>query len=170
MSTYTIGLIGMVLLFVILFLLKFPISWSMLLIGFAGYVLLMGWDSGLTLFGRVPFTTVASYELGVIPLFMLMGYFFLYGGFGTDLYTSMYKWFGRLPGGLGMSTIAACAAFGAICGSAPATVATIGSVALPEMKRYKYDPALACGVIAGGANPGILIPSEHSDGTLWHVD
>lgn len=157
MNTFTAGIIFFVLLFVVLFL-KFPISWSMLLIGFVGYSLLVGLDSGLTVFGRVPFTTFASYELGVIPLFMLMGFFFLYSGFGTDLYTSMYKWFGRLPGGLGMTTIAACAAFGAICGSAAATVATIGTVALPEMKRYNYDPALSTGIVAGGANLGILIP------------
>lgn len=151
------GIVGMVLLFVILFL-RFPISWSMLLVGLVGYCFLVSLDSGLTLLGRVPFTTTASYELGVIPLFMLMGYFFLHSGFGADLYNAMYKWLGRLPGGLGMSTITACAAFAAICGSSPATVATIGSVALPEMKRYNYQPALACGLVAGGATLGILIP------------
>jgi len=157
MSPFTIGIIGMVLLFVILFL-RFPISWSMLLVGLVGYSVIVSPESGVSLLGRVPFTTVASYELGVIPLFMLMGYFFLHSGFGSDLYVAMYKWLGRLPGGLAISTVGACAAFAAICGSAPATVATIGSVALPEMKRYNYESGLACGVVAGGATLGILIP------------
>jgi tripartite ATP-independent transporter DctM subunit len=94
----------------------------------------------------------------VIPLFILMGAFAFNAGLSEDLYRTVYKWLGHLRGGLAMATVGACACFAAICGSSLATAATLGSVALPEMKKYKYDPALATGSIAAGGTIGILIP------------
>ncbi len=157
MSATTAGYIGMISLLVLLFL-RIPIAFVMLFVGTIGYCLVTGWSSGISIMGRVPFTNAASYELVVIPLFMLMGYLFLFSGASSDLYTAMYKWMGKIPGGLGVATIVTAAAFSCICGSTAATIATVGAVALPEMKRYGYDDGIATGVVAASANLGILIP------------
>ncbi len=151
------GIVGMACLF-LLFVIRMPIPFAMGLVGVIGFSLIATWDQGLSILGRMPYTNSSSYDLVVIPLFMMMGFFFLHSGFSSDLYNTMYKILGRLPGGLGIATIITCAGFSCICGSAPATIATIGSVAFPEMKKYKYDDGLACGIIAAGGNLGILIP------------
>jgi len=100
----------------------------------------------------------SSYGLSVIPLFVLMGQFAYRAGVTERLYDAAYKWVGRLPGGLAGTTIAACAGFSAICGSNSATTATMGTIALPEMRRYRYDPALSTGAIAVGGTLGVVIP------------
>jgi len=104
------------------------------------------------------YDTFSSYSLTTIPLFVLMGQIAFHSGISRGLFTAAYHWLGRLPGGLAMSTVGACTAFGAICGSGPATAATIASVALPEMRRYKYDMELATGCVAAGGGLGMLIP------------
>jgi len=151
------GLIGMGLMLVLLFL-GMPIGFAMALIGFLGMLYLVSPNAGLTLMKTVPYTTATTYSLSVVPLFILMGAFAFHTGLSRDLYLMVYRWLGHMPGGLAMATVGGCAGFAAISGSSLATAATMGMVALPEMKRYNYDPALATGCIAAGGSIGILIP------------
>jgi len=157
LSPVQAGYVGFIVLLVLLFS-GMPIGFVMALIGFAGMTYLTTMESGLGLLGNVPYSTVNTYSFCVIPLFILMGSFAFYTGLSKDLYGTVYKWLGHFPGGLAMATVGACAGFAAISGSSLATAATMGTVALPEMKRYKYDPALATGCIAAGGSIGILIP------------
>ncbi len=157
MTSEMAGLVGVVILFVLLFF-RLYIGVAMALVGFAGFSYLSGPSTGLSLFGMVPYSTASFYSFSIIPLFVLMGQFAFYSGMSQDIYKAVYKWFGHLPGGLGMATILGCAGFAAISGSSLATAATMGSVALPEMRKYKYDDGLATGSIAAGGTLGILIP------------
>ena len=134
------------------------IGMAMFLVGFLGYCFLMGLSPGLGLLSLVPYSAGASYMLTVIPLFVLMGQFAYLSGISGDIYKTVYSWVGSLPGGLSMATIMGCAGFGAVSGSSLATGATMGTVAIPEMKRYGYDPKLATGCVAAGGTLGILIP------------
>jgi C4-dicarboxylate transporter, DctM subunit len=104
------------------------------------------------------FETLSSYPLTVIPLFVFMGQIAFHAGISRRLFNTAYAWLGQLPGGLAMATVGACTGFGAICGSGPATAATMASVALPEMRRYKYDMELGSGAVAAGGSLGMLIP------------
>lgn len=135
-----------------------PIGFVIALAGLLGMVYLSGVDTGLSLLGRVPYSTSASYDMSVLPLFVLMGGFCFQSGLSRDLYYTAYKWVGRMPGGLAMATIGGCALFAAVSGTSVATSATMGTVALPEMKKYRYDSALATGCVAAGGCIGILIP------------
>ncbi len=128
------------------------------LVGFAGFAYLSGFDGGLGILRTVVYSTFADYNLSVIPLFILMGSFCYFAGLSKDLYDTVHSWLGQLRGGLAMATVGACAGFAAISGSSLATAATMGTVALPEMKRYKYDDRLATGAVAAGGTIGILIP------------
>ena len=157
MSPLIVGLIGIGLLF-ILFICRIPIGFAMALVGFAGYAYIVNAHAALSLLGIVPCSTAASYELSVIPLFVLMGYFAFYSGSSGEFYDATYKWLGKLPGSLAMASTATAAGFASICGSSPATAATVGAVALPEMKRYNYEPGLATGAVAAGGTLGIMIP------------
>jgi C4-dicarboxylate transporter DctM subunit len=127
-------------------------------LGALGMALLFGQNAGLGLLKTVPISTTASYSLCVIPFFILMGEICFHSGLSEKLYRSAYKWVGNLRGGLSMATVLACGAFAAVSGSSLATAATIGTVALPEMKRYHYADTLATGSIAAGGTIGILIP------------
>ena len=151
------GFVGIGVLLIILFS-RMPIAFGMGLIGFLGFAYLVGVGPALGLLKTVPYSTFASHSLSVIPLFILMGAFALSAGLSKDLYEAAYKWLGNLRGGLAMATVGACAFFAAISGSSMATAATMGTVAMPEMKKYKYDPALATGAVAAGGSMGILIP------------
>jgi len=104
------------------------------------------------------FDTFSSYNLTVIPLFILMGQIAFHSGISSRLFHSAYRFIGHLPGGLAVATIGACAGFSAICGSTNATAATMAAVTLPEMKKYRYSSSLATGVVAAGGSLGILIP------------
>ncbi|MBN2060995.1 MAG: TRAP transporter large permease [Deltaproteobacteria bacterium] len=157
METVTIGYIGIAVLVIVLFS-GINIGVVMGLIGFLGVSFISGWPAGLGILKTVPFTTFASYSMSVVPLFILMGTFCFYSGISKDLYESVHKWLGQLRGGLAMATVAACAGFAALSGSSLATAATMGTVALPEMKKHNYDPMLAAGSIAAGGSIGILIP------------
>jgi tripartite ATP-independent transporter DctM subunit len=157
MSAITAGLIGVGILFLLIFM-RMPIAFAMALVGFVGFFYLGSSQGALSIMARETFTTVSSYDFAVLPLFILMGQVAFQSGLSKKLYYSGYKWLGHLPGGLALATIAGCAVFAAGCGSGLATAATMGAVALPEMKRYKYDPALATGCIASGGTIGILIP------------
>jgi len=157
MNPLLIGLFGLVLLLTLL-LLRMPIGLSMALTGFLGFSMLSTFKAGFSLLGLVTYQTASNYTLTVIPLFILMGQFAGHSRMGADLYQGIYRWIGFLPGGLAMATVAACAGFAAVSGSSLATAATMGMVALPEMKRFGYDDRLATGSVAAGGTLGILIP------------
>lgn len=157
MSVELIGVLGIALLFLLLCM-RMYIGIVMALIGFLGFGLLADFETSVSLFGVVPYSTAHQFTFTVLPLFVLMGRFAFQSGISADIYRTVDAWFGQLPGGLAMATIVGCALFGAICGSSLATAATMGAVALPEMKKYNYDPGLAAGSIAVGGTLGILIP------------
>jgi len=156
-SPLSAGLLGMLALVILLFS-GGSIGVVMGVIGLLGMFYLIGAVPSLTSIGTTPYSTIASYSMSVVPLFILMGVFCFYAGLSQELYQTAYKWLGRLPGGLAIATIAACAGFAAVSGSSIASVATMGAVSLPEMKKYRYSPALATGCIAAGSSLGILIP------------
>jgi tripartite ATP-independent transporter DctM subunit len=157
MEPLTIGLIGL-LCMIFLLMLGMPVGFSMAVVGFLGFSLLATFPAGFSMLALATYKTGASYVLTVIPLFILMGQFANQSRMGVELYQAAYRWLGFLPGGLAMATIGACAGFAAVSGSSMATAATMGTVALPEMKRFKYHDALATGCIAAGGTLGILIP------------
>ena len=123
-----------------------------------GTAMIIGPDAALSLAGISVFESAQSFDLAVIPLFVLMGDFAAKSGISSDLYAAFNVWLRRSRGGLAQASIAACAAFGAVCGSSLATAATMGRVALPEMRRFGYGDRLATGAIAAGGTIGILIP------------
>lgn len=158
MSPELIGVLAFVVMFMLLAM-GMPIGFAMALVGFAGVVVLTGgFGPAISMFGYAPFSIVANYMFGVIPLFVLMGYLASASGLTTDAYNAAHKWIGHLPGGLAISTIAGCAGFAACTGSSAASVGLITSTALPEMERYDYDYKLSTGCIAAGCTLGILIP------------
>ena len=157
MSPTMVGFLGITILIFLIFA-RMHIGISMGLVGFLGFAYIVGIDPALGLLRTVPYTTFASQGMSVIPLFILMGSFAFAAGMSEDLYRTVHKWLGHFKGGLAMATVAACACFAAISGSSLATAATLGKVAMPEMKKYKYDPGLATGSIAAGGSIGILIP------------
>lgn len=107
---------------------------------------------------REIYSSFSSYTLSVIPMFVWMGFLAYYSGIGTRLYVFAYRLIGHWPGGLAIATQAACAIFGAICGSNTATAATMGAISLPEMKKYNYETSLATASVAAGGVLGVLIP------------
>ena len=151
------GVIGTVLVFLLLFL-GMPIAFALMLVGFAGVSYLASIEAALPIAARTVYEVSAYYPYTVIPLFIVMGGFAGSSGMTKDLYSTFDKWFRKLPGGLGIATIGACAGFAAVSGSSVATAATMGTVALPEMKRFNYHPRLATGSIAAGGTLGFLIP------------
>ena len=157
MTPLEIGIAGLAVLFVLLFM-GLPVGICMGVVGFVGFALISGLEPALGVIRIVPYSTFSSYSLSVIPLFVLMGNLAFHSGLSSDLYHTARAWLGRLRGGLAMSTVAACAAFAAISGSSVATAATMGKIALPEMKKYGYSDELATGTLAAGGTIGILIP------------
>jgi tripartite ATP-independent transporter DctM subunit len=153
--TLTLLIFGIMLL---LMAIRVPISISMFTAGAVGYVLQAGWLPLAYFLNTQAFARFASYDLSVIPLFLLMGNFATQGGISKALFEVASAVMSRFRGGLAMAAVMASAAFGAICGSSVATAATITSVALPEMKRHGYSGRLATGTLAAGGTLGILIP------------
>ena len=138
--------------------LRTPIAIAMFAAGCVGYVTISGWSPLASFLNTQAFARFASYDLSVIPLFILMGNFATQGGISRALFEFAAAVMGRLRGGLAMAAVLACAAFGAICGSSVATAATITQVALPEMRRHGYSGRLSTGTLAAGGTLGILIP------------
>ena len=157
MTPVAVGFIGIGVLIILLFS-GMPLGFVMGLVGFAGFAYLNSLDSALALLGMIPYSTFSNYGFSVLPLFMLMGTFLYTARISSDLYDTAYTWVGQFPGGLAMSTIAACGGFAAMCGSSTATAASIGIAVLPEMKRYKYSMGLATGSVACGGTLGVMIP------------
>jgi C4-dicarboxylate transporter DctM subunit len=142
----------------VLLAIRVPIGIAMLLTGVAGYVTLTGWSPLLNYLKTVAYSRFSVYDLSVIPMFLLMGQFASRGGLSQSLFNAANALLGHWRGGVAMAAVGACAGFGAICGSSLATAATMGQVALPELRRLKYEPALATGTLAAGGTLGILIP------------
>ena len=142
----------------LLMALRVPIAVSMFAAGCVGYVSQAGWLPLASFLNSQAFARFASYDLSVIPLFILMGQFATQGGISKALFGFASAVMSRFRGGLAMASVLASAAFGAICGSSVATAATITSVALPELKRHGYSGRLATGTLAAGGTLGILIP------------
>lgn len=142
----------------VLMAVRIPIAIAMFVAGCTGYVAQAGWGPLSSFLNTQAFARFASYDLSVIPLFILMGHFATQGGISKALFGFASSLLSRLRGGLAMAAVMASAAFGAICGSSVATAATITSVALPEMKRHGYSGRLATGTLAAGGTLGILIP------------
>lgn len=136
---------------------KVPIAFAMAAVGFVGIGLMRSWPAALGS-TTTEILDVAKYTLSVVPLFVLMGNFATKAGMSRELYQAAYSFFGHRRGGLAMSTVVACAGFGAICGSSIATTATMARVAMPEMQRFGYKDSFAAGAIAAGGTLGILIP------------
>ena len=142
----------------VLITLRMPVAIAMFMVGSFGFISLAGLQAFLGLLNTGPFGRVSGYTLSVLPLFLLMGQFAVRAGLGRSLFDSARAWVGNYRGGLAISTIFGCAAFGSICGSSVATAATMGSVAIPEMRRFGYSDGLITGTLAAGGTLGILIP------------
>ena len=153
----TEALIGFIAIFA-LALLRVPLAFGMGLVGIVGIGLTRSWGAALASTAQVVHETGFAYTLSVIPLFILMGNFVARAGLAHELFHAAYVFIGHLRGGLAHATIAACAGFGAICGSSIATAATMSKVAYPSMKKLGYSDSLSTGVIAAGGTLGIMIP------------
>ena len=151
------ALLGFVAIFA-LALLRMPLAFSMGLVGIVGIGLTRGWAPALASTAQVVHETGFAYTLSVIPLFILMGNFVARAGLAHELFAAAYAFIGHFRGGLAHATVAACAGFGAICGSSIATAATMSKVAYPSMKKMGYSDSLATGVMAAGGTLGIMIP------------
>jgi C4-dicarboxylate transporter DctM subunit len=157
MDAMTIGIIGVAALIVLIFM-GMNIGMALMSVGFFGYMAVTNAKAAFSVLCTVPSTQASAYSMVVIPLFILMGNFAYRAQLSAGLYSAAKKWLSRIPGNLACATIAACAGFGAICGSTPATCATMGVIALPEMRKDGYDDRLSTGSIAIGGTLGILIP------------
>jgi len=173
-SLTAIGIIGLVGLFTLLAL-RMPVALSMLGVGFVGTIIAnaskfmeigmsseqawtRGWKIAYSNISGEAFEAASNFNLLVIPMFVLMGSVAGSSGMSRDLFTAAYRWMGHFRGGLASATIAACAGFAALSGSSLASAVTMGRVALPQMKRYKYSDPLATGSVAAGGTLGFLIP------------
>ncbi|MFZ1908225.1 MAG: TRAP transporter large permease [Burkholderiales bacterium] len=152
-----LGLLGLVAL-VGLIAIRIPIAYSMILVGAAGMMVLGDPLIFLAQLKNLAYSQFSIYDLSVLPMFVLMGNISTRAGLSRDLFRAANAWLGWMRGGVAMAAIAACAGFGAVCGSSLATASTMGQVALPELRRYRYSPTLATGTLAAGGVLGILIP------------
>src|SRR5437660_1272552 len=153
------GLAGLTLM-MLLCCVRIPISFSMAIVGIAGYAYMRDWNwtIAFAMTQTKLYETGRNYTLSVVPLFILMGNFVTRAGMSQELFRAAYAFIGHLRGGLAMATIWASAGFGGICGSSIATAATFAKVAYPSMKKFGYSDRLAAGVVAGGGTLGIMIP------------
>jgi C4-dicarboxylate transporter DctM subunit len=142
----------------VLLALRVHIGVAMLLTGSVGYTMVAGLDPLLNYFKGAAYARYSIYDLSVVPLFLLMGQFATHGGLSKALFKAGNAMIGHWRGGMAMGAVTACAGFGAICGSSLATAATMGQVALPELKKHGYSERLSAAAIAAGGTLGILIP------------
>ena len=158
MSDLQLGMMSMPVLLTLIFL-RMPIGLAMLVVGLGG----TAWVSGgsivvLAKLKSETFSTFSGYSLSIVPLFLLMGQFATLGGMSTSLFKATESWLGHRKGGVAMAAVGACAGFGSICGSSLATAATMGQIAMPELRRYGYSGGLSTATLAAGGTLGILIP------------
>jgi len=177
MSPTLLGIIGILVLVVVIFS-RMPVAYVMTLVGFVGFALQVSPEAAFKLLSRDFYSVYSSYGLTIIPLFIFMGQIAFNAGISHRLYDSAHMMVGCYRGGLATATVCACTAFGAVCGSSPATAATMATVGLPEMKRFGYADELATGSVAAGGSLGMLMPpsvvlivygilTEQSIGTLF---
>lgn len=157
MDPNMIALYGLLLLFVLMFL-RMPISFAMFIVGFLGLLLLLPQHAVFNLLSTNVWKEFSSYSLSVIPLYILMGEIVFRTGISKNIFDAAYKWIGHLKGGMLATTILASAGFASICGSNSATAATMGTLALPELKKYKYNESLSTASVATGGTLGVIIP------------
>jgi tripartite ATP-independent transporter DctM subunit len=157
MNPTLVGIIGLLVMLAI-FMTRMPVAYVMTLVGWLGFSFMVTGKGGLNLLSRNIYETFSSYGLTTIPLFILMGQLAFNAGIGRRLYDTAYKFLGSTRGGLSIATVTACTAFGAVCGSSPATAATMATVGLPEMKRYNYADELSSGSVASGGGLGMIMP------------
>lgn len=157
MTDLQIGIYSFPALLLLIFF-RVPIGLAMFVVAFVGLSLLEGVSFPLLRLKNEVFSTFANYSLSIVPMFLLMGHFATLGGMSTALFRAAESFLGHRRGGVGMAAIGACAGFGAICGSSLATAATMGRVALPELKRYGYAGGFSTATLAAGGTLGILIP------------
>ncbi|HIC85311.1 MAG TPA: TRAP transporter large permease [Desulfobacterales bacterium] len=157
MNPTVVGIIG-IFVMIMVFLTRMPVAYVMAMIGYLGFTAMISGQGALNLLSRVIYDVFSSYGLTTIPLFVLMGQFAFNSGISRRLYDTGYKFLGSTRGGLAMATVSACTAFGAVCGSSPATAATMATVGLPEMKRFNYADELATGAVASGGGLGMIMP------------
>jgi C4-dicarboxylate transporter DctM subunit len=157
-SLTLVGIMGIVILLAALFLLGMPVGFAMSIVGFCGFWSVVSFEAAITMVGADIWSTFSSYGLTVVPLFVLLGYIAFHSGIAERLYKAAYTWFGHWRGGLAIATIGADELFASICGSNTATAATMGAVALPQMKKYKYDARLSSGTVVTGGTLGTVMP------------
>ena len=157
MSVAAIGFIGVAALLLLIFA-RVPIAVALAGAGLLGYAAIDGWSPALKMFGLVPYQLASAYSLSVIPLFVLMGAVASRANMATELFQASNAVFSGVRGALANATIGSCALFGAICGSSIATAATFSKVAIPEMRRHGYEPAIAAGAVAAAGTLDVLIP------------
>lgn len=157
MDVTIVGLLGLGLLLALL-IAGVPIALAMAVAGVVGLWVLEGASATIAHVALIPWDEGRSFVIVTIPLFVLMGQLVFHTGLAADLYDGVQKWIGQVPGGLAITSVLACAGFGAVTGSSIATVATMGSIVMPEMRRHGYDARLATGTLAASGTLGILIP------------
>lgn len=157
MSPELIGILGVCIIFILLFS-GMSVGLALGFVGFIGYSLIIGFDKALTMVSSTVYSNLTDYTFTILPAFVFMGAVVSNSGLGEVIFGSAYKVIGWIRGGLYVATVLACTVFAALCGVSMAEVITIGRIALPEMKKYGYDDALSCGVVACGGGLAVLIP------------
>ncbi len=157
MSDVTVALLG-VLVLVILMMLELPVAFCMFVIGFLGLWIIQGRAQAFNIIGADIWSQFSSYGMSVVPFFILMGNIAFRAGVTSDLFRAAYTWIGQVRGGMAVTTVVASSFFGAICGSNAATAATMGTIALPAMKKFGYGDGLSAGSVAAGGTLGVMIP------------
>ena len=158
MEPLSLGILFTVILLCLILLFKMPIGFAMALSGAMGIYFIAGTNVLFNIVSHTPFTTASNYVFTVIPMFVLMGWLAAEAGISSDLFIAMNKWLGWMRGGLAMAVSIACAGFSAVCGCSITTAVTMTAIALPEMRKHKYDDQLSTGILCAGGNLGFLIP------------
>lgn len=161
MTPFEVGLAAMVLM-VALICVGVPLAFAIAAVAIFGNALLAGIGPTALQLYQATFQTTTEFVMTSIPLFILMGQLVASGGLGRDIYRCVYQWLGRMPGGLAVTTVVSCAAFGAVSGISSAGISAMAPIAIPEMKRYGYDGRLAAGSLASASTLAIMIPPSLS--------
>lgn len=157
MSDVAVALLG-ILVLVILMMVEMPVAFCMFVVGFLGLWIIQGRAQAFNIIGSDIWEQFSSYGMSVVPFFILMGNIAFRAGVTNDLFRAAYTWVGQVRGGMAVTTVVASSFFGAICGSNAATAATMGTIALPAMKKFGYNDGLSAGSVAAGGTLGVMIP------------
>lgn len=157
MDAFTIGIIGVIGLVAMVFI-GVRVFYAAAVVGMAGLIAILGWESGAAMAGTIPHSKAVAYTLSVLPMFILIGFLAFHAGITEALFDAGRKWLGWVPGGLAVATVLAATGFAAVSGASTATAAVFSRVAIPDMLKYGYDRKLAAGVVAAGGTLATLIP------------